>query len=251
MAVGLGRMCGFELPENFNYPYIARSIREFWTRWHISLAHWLRDYLFLPIAYSLSRRIKRDRFFGLKAESWAYSGSAFVTFFLCGLWHGANWTFVVWGAFYGVMLVIEHIGLRKWLKRGWKPLQFFYCQILVVTAWVFFRSPNLGYALGYLKAMMGFGSGDHSHFYPGLYLNTEIVVVTLIGMIGVFPVVPFLKRVLDGKRLRLSTGTKKTAAVVWNISADILVFLFSVAVLTACTLTLVSGTYRPFIYFRF
>ncbi|MGD0783059.1 MAG: MBOAT family O-acyltransferase, partial [Candidatus Aminicenantales bacterium] len=117
MALGLGRMLGLRLPENFNYPYSSKSIQEFWKRWHMSLSQWLQYYLFLPIAYAVSRRIKGDRFLRVRADYWAYGCGAMVTFLLCGLWHGASWTFIAWGAYHGLFLVVEQAGLGKLLKK--------------------------------------------------------------------------------------------------------------------------------------
>ena len=110
MAIGLSRIFGFEIPENFNFPYIAKSIREFWQRWHISLSLWFMKYLFLPVAYSFSRKLKKNRYANIKADKIIYMYAATITFVLCGFWHGAAWNFVVWGAFHGLFLVIEKMG---------------------------------------------------------------------------------------------------------------------------------------------
>ncbi len=242
MAIGLGRMLGFKILENFNYPYLARSIREFWTRWHISLAKWLRDYLFLPIAYAVSRRIKKDRLLGIKAEDWAYFSGAFFTFLLCGIWHGADWTFFFWGGYYGILLVIEHAGLRKLVKkRLWSPLQLLYCQLLVMIGWVFFRSPNLGYAFSFLKALFGFGTGDGTVHYPALYLDAEVMFFIIIGILGSVPLFPKLKSWYD----------KKAGQRIWVFAYSLLNTLYLTFVLLASTTALASGTYQPFIYFRF
>lgn len=242
MAIGLGRMLGFKILENFNYPYLARSIREFWTRWHISLAKWLRDYLFLPIAYAVSRRIKKDRLLGIKAEDWAYFSGAFFTFLLCGIWHGADWTFFFWGGYYGILLVIEHAGLRKLVKkRLCSPLQLLYCQLLVMIGWVFFRSPNLGYAFSFLKALFGFGTGDGTVHYPALYLDAEVMFFIIIGILGSVPLFPKLKSWYD----------KKAGQRIWVFAYSLLNTLYLTFVLLASTTALASGTYQPFIYFRF
>jgi alginate O-acetyltransferase complex protein AlgI len=251
MAIGIGRMCGFKLPENFNYPYVATSIKEFWRRWHISLAHWLRDYLFLPIAYAVSRKIKNPRLMGVKAENWAYFIGAFITFFLCGIWHGANWTFFVWGAYYGILLSIEHGWLGKKLKRRWpKPLPMLYTQLMVMIGWVFFRSPNMGYALSYLKAMAGFGTGGDV-YYPALYLNNEVLVFLVFALIGTFPVFPRLNRWYRKKSDALLLSTKKTHRLMFNGGYAILYNAYLLLILLASSMAMASGTYNPFIYFRF
>jgi len=251
MAVGIGRMCGFTFLENFNYPYIAKSIKEFWRRWHISLAKWLRDYLFLPIAYSVSRKIKEPRLLGIKAENWAYFIGAFFTFLLCGIWHGADWTFFVWGGYYGLLLVIEHAGLGKWMRRRWKPLQLVYCQLLVIIGWVFFRSESLGYAFSYLKAMSGFGAGDSIRYYPALYLNWEVLFFLVLGLIGVFPVFPKLKKWQQRLKTKWEKQEIKIQQRLLNTGYIIVYNFYLTVVLLTSVMVMAGGTYNPFIYFRF
>jgi len=247
MAIGVGRMCGLSLAENFNFPYVARSIKDFWRRWHISLAHWLRDYLFLPIAYSVSRRIKTDRLLGIKAENWAYYLGSFITMTLCGLWHGASWTFVIWGTFYGLLMIMEHAGWARVLKRmGW-PWRILYTQLMVVIAWVFFRSDSLAYALQYLKTMFGFGSGNGLEYYPSLYLDREVLFFGLIGILFSTPLPGRLKTVLGEVVSKMAGPFRKMILPVARILAA--VTLLGVFVLSI--MALASGTYNPFIYFRF
>ncbi len=251
MAIGLARMIGFKLPENFNYPYIARSIKDFWRRWHISLAWWLRDYLFLPIAFSVSRNIKKDRVLKLKAESWAYLIGVIITFLVCGIWHGANWTFVVWGLYYGVLQAIEHLGLGKWLKRRNKMAQLFYCQILVLIGWVIFRSDSLDYALSYLKALVGMGTGTGTEFYPALYLDKKVIFFFILGLIGIFPVFKELASwyqnwVNKWNEQGKEGMVKKAYWVYTGIYVSYLVFVLGMSLMV-----LAGGTYNPFIYFRF
>jgi alginate O-acetyltransferase complex protein AlgI len=247
MAIGLGRMCGLTLVENFNFPYVASSIKDFWRRWHISLAHWLRDYLFLPIAYSVSRKIKSQRLMGVKAENWAYYLGSFVTMTLCGLWHGANWTFVLWGTLYGLLLILEHAGWGKVLKRMSWPWRILYTQLMVVIAWVFFRSDNLAYALQYLKAMFGFGSGNGLAYYPSLYLDGEVLFFGLIGILFSTPFPGRIKTVLDRAVSNL-TGSLRACIqpAVRMLAAIVLLGVFILSIME-----MASGTYNPFIYFRF
>lgn len=251
MAIGIGRMCEFKLPENFNYPYISKSIKEFWTRWHISLAQWLRDYLFLPIAYSMLRKIEKDRLLRIKAEDWSYYTGAFITFLLCGLWHGANWTFLLWGAFYGVLLVMEHAGLRKFMKRKIPFIRIFYTQLMVIIAWVLFRSETPGYAFSYLKAMFGFGSGDGGLYYPALYLEADVIFFIVIGIAGSFPIFPRLKGWFDKTRGRWETQERKAHLRFLNTGFALVYNLFLIAVLLFSVMVMAAGTYNPFIYFRF
>jgi alginate O-acetyltransferase complex protein AlgI len=251
MAVGIGRMCGFTFLENFNYPYIARSIKGFWQRWHISLAKWLRDYLFLPVAYPVSRKIKEPRLLRVKAENWAYFIGAFFTFLICGIWHGANWTFFVWGGYYGLLLVIEHAGLGKWMRRRWKPVQLVYCQLLVIIGWVFFRSESLGYAFSYLKAMLGFGIGDGIRFYPGLFFNPEVLFFLVLGFMGAFPVFPKLKQYYQNLESKWEKQETKIRQRLLNTGYIIVYNFYLTGVLLISIMVMAGGTYNPFIYSRF
>jgi len=251
MAIGLGRICGFRLPENFNYPYFSKSVKEFWTRWHISLAQWLRDYLFLPIAYSMLRRIKRDRLLGIQAEDWSYYTAAFFTFLICGIWHGANWTFVIWGLFFGALLIIEHAGLKKLMKRRAPFIRLFYTQLMVIIAWVFFRSESPAYALSYLRAMFGFGGGNGGLFYPALYLNAELLFFMIIGIAFSFPIIPSMKKRLEKRIEQLQNKGKKLESLIMDFGTTVLCNLYLIAVLLISIVYMIAGTYNPFIYFKF
>lgn len=164
MAIGLSRILGIRSAPNFDNPYGSRSVPQFWSRWHISLSTWLRDYLFLPISYSVSRRIRTPRLAGVKAEVWAYAAGASVTMFLAGLWHGARWTMIAWGLLYAVFLIFSLIGksLRKKVVRAvglnrfpglHKAIGIIITFNLVSMAWVFFRSETLSGAFLYLKSL--------------------------------------------------------------------------------------------------
>lgn len=160
IALGLGKLLGLELTENFDRPYFARSIGEFWKRWHISLSSWLMDYLFLPIAYSVSRKIKNPKLLKVKAETWAYITGIMITFLLCGLWHGARWTYVIWGTIHGVYLAVS-FATKKMRRKLNKKLHFKRNAVvpdilrslmtfgMVTFAWIFFRADSLGDA-GYI-----------------------------------------------------------------------------------------------------
>ena len=149
MAIGAARMFGFEYPENFRHPYRSLSIAEFWQRWHITLSHWLRDYLFLPLAYAFSRRIAADRPLGMRAETWAYAGAIVVTMFLGGLWHGASWTFVAWGVLHGAALAVHRLvrdarGKRSQGRYGTpgKAGSWALTFLFLLVTWVLFRAPD-------------------------------------------------------------------------------------------------------------
>jgi alginate O-acetyltransferase complex protein AlgI len=251
MAVGIGRMCGFRLPENFNYPYFAKSIREFWTRWHISLAQWLRDYLFLPIAYSMLRKIRNDRWLRVKAEDWSYYIGTFFTFLLCGIWHGANWTFVLWGLFYGALLICEHAGLDKFMKKRAFPIRLAYTQLLVIVAWVLFRSPTPAYAFSYLLAMFGLSGGNGNLFYPSLYLDAELIFFLLVGIVFSFPIIPAALKRLEDLAGSPPGSMSKIKRLILDPGVVVLANLFWIAVLLISIVFLVAGTYQPFIYSRF
>jgi len=156
MAIGMAQVMGYNLMDNFNRPYFAISITEFWRRWHISLTTWLRDYLFLPIAYAVSRRIKRERLMKIKAESWAYAVSILITMLLCGLWHGSNWTYIIWGGLHGLYLLLSFatrktrkkwrkkiIGPRPNMKPFYKGVRILFTFCCVSLIWIFFRANSL------------------------------------------------------------------------------------------------------------
>ncbi|MCB1615707.1 MAG: MBOAT family protein [Pseudomonadales bacterium] len=145
MAIGLGRMFGFRFLENFNYPYISASVQEFWRRWHISLSSWFRDYLYIPLG-------------GSRVAPWRIYFNLCLVFFLCGLWHGASWNFVIWGLIHGAFLVIERLGFDKILQRLWRPVRHCYTLLVVLVGWVFFRAETLDTSLHYTKTLMGLSS---------------------------------------------------------------------------------------------
>ncbi len=231
MAIGLGKMFGFHFLENFNYPYISGSIREFWRRWHISLSSWFRDYLYIPLG-------------GNKMKPARTYLNLIIVFFLCGLWHGASWTFVIWGLWHGAFLVMERTRLNKFIEGMPKPIGYFYTSLVVLIGWVFFRSETLAFSVYYLKAMFGFAKS--TGVAAGDLLNIKTVVVILFALVGSTPVVSKLRHVL----LSSASGgkEKRGPAPAYAEVANILI-LFSILVI--CSILLSSATYNPFIYFRF
>ncbi|HEV7229966.1 MAG TPA: MBOAT family O-acyltransferase, partial [Bacteroidia bacterium] len=170
MALGLGRMFGFHFPENFNFPYLARSIKEFWRRWHISLSTWFRDYVYVPLGGNR------------KGAARTYMNLMLV-FFLTGLWHGASWNFVIWGFLHGFFLILERLFLGKWLERL-PGLNLCYTLFVVLNAWVFFNAKDLHYALNYIRMM-------YHAIPPGIvtknylfYLNPEFRILSVIALLG-------------------------------------------------------------------
>ena len=227
MAIGLARLFGFRFPENFNYPYIARSMTEFWRRWHISLSTWFRDYLYVPLG-------------GNRHGSARTYLNLWLVFFLCGLWHGAAWTFVVWGLYHGSFLVLERLGLGRWLESVWTPARHAYTILAVMVGWVFFRAETLRQAGSFLSAMAGFASGSGLQQHVGLYLNAIVALALAAGVLGSAPLLPRLTRWRGG------IATMQVRALVEAGRLAGLVFL-----LVASAMLMAAGTYNPFIYFRF
>ena len=230
MAIGLGRMFGFRFPENFRYPYIASSVQDFWRRWHMSLSAWFRDYVYVPLG-------------GNRAGTSRLYVNLITVFFLCGLWHGASWTFVIWGLFHGAFLVMERLGLARAVQSMWTPLRHAYLLVVVMIGWVFFRAETLPAALGVLTAMSGLGHPQPTIYDVTWYLTPEVVAVIVAGVVAATPVGPALARTLwpeqDGERVRLA----------WLPSAAVTAGLF--VLLAASVMLSAARTYNPFIYFRF
>ena len=215
MAIGLGRMFGFHFAENFNYPYIARSATEFWRRWHISLGSWFRDYVYIPLG-------------GNRCSKWRWGLNLFVVWALTGIWHGANYTFLVWGLFYFVLLLVEKF---TQLPERLGIFAHVYTLVAIMVGWVMFRSANLGAGLHYIGMLFGIGSIGLADKYFWLYLS-QTVSVLLAGIIFSLPVVPWLKK--HGGRF------------VENIEPVMVLGLFLLTLVVT-----VSASYNPFIYFNF
>lgn len=223
MAIGLGKIFGFDFLENFNYPYISGSVTEFWRRWHMSLGSWFRDYVYIPLG---GNRVSQAR----------HLFNIFVVWMLTGMWHGAAWNFIVWGLYFAIILMIEKLFLLKYLKKS-KVLNHIYVLLLIIISFVIFDAASMKDALSYIGAM--FGAGD----YP--FISTEFVyylrsygVVLLIGIIGSTPLPKLVTKKIDESR----------------VGGKIMTILAPVALcvlLAVCTACLVDGSYNPFLYFRF
>jgi alginate O-acetyltransferase complex protein AlgI len=231
MAIGLGRMFGFRFPENFRWPYIAETVQDFWRRWHMSLSTWFRDYLYLPLG---GNRVSPARTYV----------NLVIVFFLCGLWHGASWTFIIWGLFHGTFLVVERLGLATRIMRLWRPLRHLYLMLVVMVGWVFFRADTLAGAAAFLKAMAGLGPAQPTAYTVAWYLTPELWLALAAGLIGSTPIVHALGRWRDrwaeaGQRLALASGLGAlgTAALM--------------LLLVASMMQIAARSYNPFIYFRF
>ena len=219
MAIGLGGMLGFRFPENFRYPYLSGSVREFWRRWHITLSVWFRDYLYIPLG-------------GNRRGAARTMLNLLIVFALCGLWHGADWSFAVWGLYHGLFLALERLPVfrKKLPKAAGIPLTL----VIVTAGWVIFRADSLGAAWSYLRAMAGFGGSLAVTDVSG----KVIWAAAAAGVLGCFPWLPLLKR-------------KASENARLNRVLEFLSVLSAAAVLALCVLLLVGGTYNPFIYFRF
>lgn len=225
MAIGLGKMFGFHFNENFNYPYIAKSVSDFWRRWHISLGTWFRDYVYIPLGGSRVGKVKLFR-------------NLFVVWLLTGIWHGANWTFIVWGIYFGLLLMLEKFtGLDKWLTKS-KVIGHVYTLLIVLISWVFFRADSLGSAISYLKYMFGIGDMPVSSPLTTLYFK-ENLSIFIIGILAALPFSTWMKRWYAMK-------SEEVQKVMKGLAMLILAILFFTAVSY-----LVKGTYNPFIYFNF
>ena len=218
MAIGLGKLFGFDFPENFNYPYISRSITEFWRRWHISLGSWFRDYVYIPMG---GNRVSRPR--------WLLN--ILVVWLLTGFWHGAAWNFIVWGLFFAVFLILEKLWLQNWLEKA-PVLRRVYVLFTVMLSFIIFSADNMGQALSSLTSLFGAG-GLPLLSAEFLYTLKSYALLLIIAVIGATPLPGRLFRRL-GDRLQN-----------WlEIPALLLILALSTAYL-------VDGSFNPFLYFRF
>lgn len=237
MAIGLGQMLGFHFPENFNYPYISRSIREFWQRWHMTLSRWFRDYLYIPLGGNQKGTVRT--FVNL-----------FAVFLLCGLWHGASWIFVIWGLYHGLFLVLERTGLGTFLGRLWAPLRHTYTMLVVMVSWVIFRSEDVPQMLAMLGALIGLGEGTGIMHNVEMYLDNKMIVCLVLGVAGSTPILPGLVRLLEQGRLGLSSRGARSGATMEAFTA-LFGACFIAFVFLCVAAELAAQSYNPFIYFRF
>ncbi len=234
MAIGLGMMLGFRFPENFNYPYIAQNIQDFWRRWHISLSSWFRDYLYIPLG-------------GNKLGAVSTYRNLFTVFFLCGLWHGASWTFVAWGMYHGLFLVVERLGLGRILNRLPRIFRHVYALVIVMVGWVLFRAENFDQALRFTMAMFTVGTPVPDLHPMVSFIQLDILTAIIAGIFLSAPLVPAVVRYKE-KWIASTEGPSGNAIeLVWQASRYACVMLL----LCASVVWLGSGTHNPFIYFRF
>lgn len=235
MAIGLGKILGFSFKENFDSPYRSTSITEFWRRWHISLSTWLRDYLYIPLGGNREGVLKRYR-------------NLIIVFLTCGFWHGANWTFIVWGAYHGALLVFEQ-------SRAWKSsigrlpgaLSIPFTFLLVMFGWVFFRADSLGHAFGFFGRLFG----NYSLAESGTALSVgelfmrRVLVFGLLGLsLSFAPVAPRAERLI-------AWVIARRGSEVPTLRGDVTRWAAAATVLAFSTIALVNAKFNPFIYFRF
>ncbi|MBQ3150405.1 MAG: MBOAT family protein [Clostridia bacterium] len=223
MAIGLGRILGFDFPENFNYPFISASITEFWRRWHMTLGSWFRDYVYIPMG-------------GNRVGKFRHLINIFTVWMLTGLWHGASWNFVVWGLYFGILLIIEKFFLLKYMKKS-KVLSHFVVLLLVAISFVIFDSATLSEAVHSIGSL--FGAGNLPFVTEEtLYYLRSFAVSLILGLIGATPVV----------RNAVNTLKKRTSV---NRILNVVEPVLMVILLIAVTAYLVDGSFNPFLYFRF
>lgn len=222
MAIGLGKMFSFEFLENFNYPYTSKSVTEFWRRWHISLGTWFRDYIYIPLGGNRK---------GLPIQI----RNIAIVWLLTGFWHGASWNYVLWGVFYGLLLMAEKLFLLKWLKKAPAFVGHIYTMFAVLFGWVLFAFEDLGKGVAFLKAMFGGGAGFISN--GTLYQILSYLPLLIVCLVAA---TPLAKKIYGKLSLKAGEGVLLTVDSVLIVG----IMLLSIAYL-------ISGSYNPFLYFRF
>lgn len=234
MAIGLGRIFGFRYHENFNYPYISQSITDFWRRWHISLSTWFRDYLYIPLG-------------GNRHGTMRTYYNLIITFLLCGFWHGANWTFIIWGLYHGFFLVVERMTRgSSWLTL-WRPFRHIAALAVIIIGWVIFRAETIHHAFVFLKAMFGV-THNQSYFSAWLYMDAKYLLSCTVSIIAVTPLCKIVMSQIRSSVAYLSLQALSTRfdALVGAGQVFILAIILFLSILQMST-----ASYTPFIYFRF
>lgn len=224
MAIGLGRIFGFNFPENFNYPYISKSITEFWRRWHISLSTWFKDYVYIPLGGNRNGKYKQIR-------------NILIVWLLTGIWHGANWTFLIWGLLFGIILIIEKIFLNKFMEKLPSFIRRIYVLFIVMILFIIFNSDNMSVALTNIKGLFGMNGEVFINDYTIHYLKSYLPLL----IIALFGATPFIKTLIDKLR------KNKYVNNIINFLEPILI----VMILFVVTSYLIDNSYNPFLYFRF
>ena len=233
MAIGMGHMMGFTFPLNFYLPYRARSVTEFWRRWHMTLSSWFRDYVYIPLGGNRHGPIR------------TYT-NLLIVFLLCGFWHGANWTFAAWGLWHGLFLTIERIGLMSLLSRSPAIVRHIYTMLAVMVGWVLFRSETIGGAGSFMAAMIGHGRGNNITLPIEQYATPSVLTAIVVGCICAVTPRPARRTIEHWLQSRL--GAKRFTACV---AANLILGAPLLALLALSLATLAAGSFNPFIYFRF
>jgi len=234
MAIGLGKMFGFTLPENFRYPYISRSIREFWRRWHISLSTWLRDYLYIPLG-------------GSRRGTTRTLANLLIVFLLCGLWHGANWTFLVWGLWHGAFLVLERLIPIEQSTLTRKTAGWIYTTCVVIIGWVIFRSPSMEFAGSFIRVMAGNTGTDSAALLSDLITDRLFLVELICGVMLAFPAYGVFRQKAAAILRPDKSSRLPLAAVILSLAR---LSLFT-ALLYFVLISIAARAYHPFLYFQF
>ena len=222
MAIGLGKMLGFNFPENFNYPYISKSVTEFWRRWHITLGTWFKDYIYIPLGGNRVGKIKWLR-------------NILIVWFLTGLWHGAAWNFILWGVLYGVLLVIEKMGLLKVLEKIPNVISRAYVALITIIGFIIFSGSSVSEILNNIGGIFGIGVSKFADL-ESLYCLKNYAAIFIIAIIGATPI---MKNVVS----KISKKASKLVNVIEPV--------FLTTLLIVCISYLVDGSFNPFLYFRF
>lgn len=223
MAIGLGRMLGFEFPENFRYPYISENASEFWRRWHITLGSWFRDYVYFPLG-------------GSRVRKWRLLLNLFIVWFLTGLWHGASWNFVLWGLYFGFLIAIEKLWLGKWLERIWRPFRHLYFIAVILIGWTLFAIEDLTQLPHYLQVMLGSSQAEWISRTNLYYLQSYGALLIVLT----FASTPIAARLTSKLNNRMNP----------TVMAILEVIVLTILLL-ASTAYIIDDSYNPFLYFRF
>lgn len=234
MAIGLGKMFGFNFPENFNYPYISRSIQEFWRRWHMSLSGWFRDYLYIPLGGNRKGPLRTYL-------------NLITIFLLCGLWHGASWNYLLWGGFHGIFLALERNVLKNWLDNCSRLMGHFYFSFILLNSWVLFRIEDVAGEIDYFKAMYFMGDNPGSSVNIGIQIHIDkfFIFILIIGILFSMPTGRYIKKKLK------DLFAASDSAVMWNGALKSVKYVSLFGLLYVSVSFLTVNSYNPFIYFRF
>jgi alginate O-acetyltransferase complex protein AlgI len=235
MAIGLAFLMGFTFPKNFDYPYVSRSLTEFWRRWHISLSSWFRDYVYIPLG-------------GNRRGAWKTVRNLLVVFLLTGFWHGAAWNFIAWGLYHGAFLLIERFGLGKALDRAPRLVGHAYAILVVLLGWVLFRATSFEQALGYWRAMAHLGAARTPDVALQLLLNKETLAALVLGSVFATPVLPWLCTRLRLPRL---APAEHLPARLDTHGVHVLSITLLISGLALSLAKLAGSSLNPFLYFRF